>query len=124
MQCQILVFFKGEIGTVLEPSPSTQALLYLTYLGLIFSVSAALSSLILTDEMGSVHVRAARYVAANDGHLLELAQYDEPSSDMLSRFNGGHSSWRWVVSHCKRRFMSLVRYTEQFCPTKIGRAHV
>ncbi len=72
-----------------------QALLALTYVTLFLSVSATMTSLILTDEFGELHLRASR-----QKFDLERAEvFDEPSETLLSRFNG-NSSWRWVMWHC------------------------
>lgn len=78
-----------------------RALLIITYITLLLSISATMSSLILTQELSTVALRSAR-VAANERerHKLELSKYDEGVGDLLTRFNGNRRSWRWVMWHC------------------------
>ena len=101
LQGQLLVFIKNAVrNDIGEMTSSGQALLALTYLALFLSISAAMSSLVLTDELGSVHLRAARAVAL-EGNTVSQGSYDEAAGELLTRFNGGRGSWRWVMWHCK-----------------------
>ncbi|KZV65758.1 hypothetical protein PENSPDRAFT_756218, partial [Peniophora sp. CONT] len=63
VEAQLLVFYKAP-GTFVNPGPhsSTQsAIMILTYVALICSISATMSSLLLTDEFGEMSTRSARY---------------------------------------------------------------
>ncbi|KAJ3554191.1 hypothetical protein NM688_g3234 [Phlebia brevispora] len=86
---------QDEVGS---SSRCGQALLAFTYLAFFLNLSAAMSSLLLTDEIGSIALRAARTVA-EEQHTLDIDVYDERTSKLISRFNGGRRSWRWVMWH-------------------------
>lgn len=90
-----------------EESHHGRALLVFTYLALFMSLSAAMSSLILIDELGSITLRASRTLATGGG-TLDLSIYDEDSSKLLTRFNGGRQSWKWVMWHCSYSSSSCI----------------
>ncbi|PSR83274.1 hypothetical protein PHLCEN_2v5778 [Hermanssonia centrifuga] len=95
MEVHLLGYMNNTLQTgVGENSAMGQALLAFSYLSLFLSISAAMSSLVLTDELGEVPLRASR---SKDS--LRYSTYDEPSDKLLTRFNGGRCSWRWVMWH-------------------------
>lgn len=78
-----------------------QAVMVLTYLAFFFSISATFSSLLLTDELGELHVRASH----RESKLVSLDSgviYEDPS-DLLSRY-GARKTWRPVMWHCTYLF--------------------
>ncbi|PSS37974.1 hypothetical protein PHLCEN_2v157 [Hermanssonia centrifuga] len=96
----LLGLVKDSVGSGSESSSTGQALLAFTYIALFFSISSAMSALILTDEFGDITLRASRSEASGES-TLKYDAYDEGSNQLLSRFNGGRQSWRWVMWHCK-----------------------
>ncbi|KAH9049826.1 hypothetical protein EDB83DRAFT_2266689, partial [Lactarius deliciosus] len=72
------------------------ALLIFTYLGLFFSVSAAVSGLILTDDFGELPVRASRQ--------REEGLFDSGTLELLQSY-GAKRSWIWS------RLISLIAGT-------------
>ncbi len=95
IESQLLGFVKGEIQDV--ANFQGQALLAFTYITLFLSVSATMTSLILTDEFGELPLRASR--RPDSQRLNKATTFDEASHKLLSRF-GGSAAWRWVMWHC------------------------
>lgn len=74
-----------------------QALLVFTYLAFFFSLSATFSSLLLTDELGEVQVRASQRESWL-GPPEDLVIHEDPSK-LLNHF-GARKTWRPVMWHC------------------------
>lgn len=75
-----------------------------TYLAFFFSISATFSSLLLTDELGELHVRASH----RESKLVPLDSsviYEDPS-ELLNRY-GARKVWRPVMWHCTYSFALL-----------------
>ena len=73
----------------------------LTYLAFFFSISATFSSLLLTDELGELQVRASH----RESTLVPLDSsiiYEDPS-ELLNRY-GARKIWRPVMWHCTYSF--------------------
>ncbi|KAH9019988.1 hypothetical protein EDB85DRAFT_2006555 [Lactarius pseudohatsudake] len=71
-----------------------QALLAFSYCALVFSCSATISSLVLTDEFGELPVRASR-----KSDPIKQGLFDSSSASLLEVY-GARRSWRWVMWHC------------------------
>jgi hypothetical protein len=83
-------------------SPGGQALLVLTYLAFFFSISATFSSLLLTDELGEIHVRASQRASMLDP--LDNMAIHEDTGDLLKRY-GARRTWKPVMWHCTYSFL-------------------
>ncbi|KAI0291656.1 hypothetical protein B0F90DRAFT_341033 [Multifurca ochricompacta] len=70
-----------------------QALLVFSYCGLLFSCSATISSLVLTDEFGELPVRASR-----KSDPIKQGLFDSSSASLLEVY-GARRSWRWLMWH-------------------------
>ena len=91
------------VGTFRTPSPQTQAgqgptaaqeaLAALTYITLLMALSTTMSSLVLTQEIAAIPVRAAREKDSNP------QEYGGTSIQLLTRFNGGQTRWTKVMGH-------------------------
>ncbi|CAE7170063.1 unnamed protein product [Rhizoctonia solani] len=93
----LLFFFSNIPAERLNPeSAGGQALLVFTYLAFFFSLSATFSSLLLTDELGEVQVRAAQR-ASWLGPPEDLVIHEDPSK-LLTHY-GVRKSWRPVMWH-------------------------
>jgi len=83
-----------------QPAPITiQYLLVLTYVALIFSVSATISSLVLTRDVGNVRGPIGCMREHVDGITmrgLEIPPFRTRSSDGIAQ-----RRWRWIEWHCK-----------------------
>ncbi|KAH8976725.1 hypothetical protein EDB86DRAFT_3094681 [Lactarius hatsudake] len=73
------------------------ALLIFTYLGLFFSVSAAVSGLILTDDFGELPVRASRQRDSMEEGLFDSGTF-KGTLELLQSY-GAKRSWIWVMWH-------------------------
>jgi len=96
---QLLVFFKTNGTFVSADDPTQEPVLTLTYIALILSIGATISSLILTDELSDVPVRAARSRSA-----LESSETQKKVTFLghdwgLLRFFGLRRSTRFVTVH-------------------------
>lgn len=93
----LLLFFSNISPEKMNPEGAGgQAVMVLTYLAFFFSISATFSSLLLTDELGELHVRASH----RESKLVSLDSgviYEDPS-DLLSRY-GARKTWRPVMWH-------------------------
>ncbi len=100
VESQLLVFFKSSPDFMQQPASITiQYLLVLTYVALIFSVSATISSLVLTRNVGNVPGLIGRMREhANDTtmHGFEIPPFRTRSSDGIAQ-----RRWRWIEWHCK-----------------------
>ncbi|KAH9035760.1 hypothetical protein EDB85DRAFT_1862769, partial [Lactarius pseudohatsudake] len=95
VEVRLLSFVKNDANfdrNVVRNS-AKDALLIFTYLGLFFSVSAAVSGLILTVDFGELPVRASR-----QRDSMELGLFDSGTSELLQSF-GARRSWIWVMWH-------------------------
>lgn len=81
IESQLLTFVKGLNAPFKPTSPSGQALILLTYLSFLFSISAAVSSLILTDELGELQMRASNVPPSHDYNVQVLRLSQEHRSE-------------------------------------------
>ncbi|KAI0251692.1 hypothetical protein BJV78DRAFT_418339 [Lactifluus subvellereus] len=99
VESQLLVFFKTSPNITQQSAPvMLQYLLVLTYIALIFSVSATISSLVLTKNFGNVPMLSARFQKRVKRHLITsrfgTATFQTRfSSDIAPR------RWRWIEWH-------------------------
>ncbi|KAH8980110.1 hypothetical protein EDB92DRAFT_1976220 [Lactarius akahatsu] len=95
VEVRILSFVKNDASFArnVVGNSAKDALLIFTYLGLFFSVSAAVSGLILTDDFGELPVRASR-----QRDSMELGLFDSGTSELLQSY-GAKRSWIWVMWH-------------------------
>jgi hypothetical protein len=101
IESQLLTFVKAIDPKKIEPSSAGfQALLILTYAAFFFSVSATVSSLILTDEYGELDLRAASRPQDGDVAAVEKLPTHNSIEKMFQTYG---ISWacRPVRLHCK-----------------------
>ncbi|KAI0048457.1 hypothetical protein FA95DRAFT_1605210 [Auriscalpium vulgare] len=89
IQVQLLTFFKDPRA----PDVQCTAIMLATYAGLFLSVSATISSLIITDEVGELPMRAARQSQPEDKGIIF-----ECTRELLQRY-GARPSFFWVQLH-------------------------
>ncbi|KAI9450380.1 hypothetical protein BJY52DRAFT_1302917 [Lactarius psammicola] len=95
VESQLLVFFKSFPSSTQQPSPAIlQYLLLLTYVALIFSMSATISSLVLTENFGNVPMLVARFRENITTPKFETASLQERLSDNITP-----RRWRWIEWH-------------------------
>lgn len=87
------------------------ALLIFTYGALFFSLSATISSLILTDEFGELPVRASR-----KANPEKQGTFDSSAASLLEVY-GARKSWRWVMWHCA--CLACVIYSRTYSLTSV-----
>lgn len=75
-----------------------QYLLVLTYIALIFSVSATISSLVLTKNFGNVPLLVARSQEKIQG--AGTPEFGIPSFQARSNDDIAPRRWRWAECHC------------------------
>ncbi|QRV85688.1 hypothetical protein RhiJN_13706 [Ceratobasidium sp. AG-Ba] len=94
----VLLFFFSSIGPdkLDSQSAGAQALFVFTYLAFFFSISATFSSLLLTDELGEIHVRASQ--RASTLIPLEAMDIHENTGELLKRY-GARKTWKPVMWH-------------------------
>ncbi|KAH9009580.1 hypothetical protein EDB84DRAFT_1658380, partial [Lactarius hengduanensis] len=82
VEVRLLSFVKNDANfdRNVVGNSAKDALLIFTYLGLFFSVSAAVSGLILTDDFGEFPVRASR-----QRDSMELVLFDSDTSELLGQ---------------------------------------
>ena len=87
--------FHSEIVTQAGQGPTAaeEALAVLTYITLLMALSTTMSSLVLTQEIAAIPVRAARSRDSNP------QEYGGTSIQLLTRFNGGQTRWTKVMGH-------------------------
>jgi hypothetical protein len=132
VESQLLVFFKSSPDSTQQPAPITiQYLLVLTYVALIFSVSATISSLVLTRNIGNVPGPIGRMREhANDTTKrgIEISPFRTRSNDIIAP-----RRWRWIEWHCKYDalrspgtapltdlFISSVVHASRVCAMSLG----
>ncbi|KAI0067850.1 hypothetical protein BV25DRAFT_875925 [Artomyces pyxidatus] len=94
VEAQLLTFVKLPSSYTHPPSfAAMQALLVFTYSALFFSLSATISSLILTDEFGELPVRASR-----KSNPVKQGTFDSSAASLLEVY-GARKSWRWLMWH-------------------------
>ncbi|KAG8719771.1 hypothetical protein FRC09_010639 [Ceratobasidium sp. 395] len=94
----LLLFFSNlDPEKFNRDSAGGQALLVFTYLAFFFSISATFSSLLLTDELGEIHVRASQRASVLDP--LDTMVIHEDTGDLLKRY-GARRTWKPVMWHC------------------------
>jgi len=94
VEVQLLSFVKNDANFHRSVENSAKhALLIFTYLALFFSISAAVSGLILTDEFGELPVRASR-----KSDPIQHGLFDSGTLDLLQSY-GAKRSWVWIMWH-------------------------
>jgi hypothetical protein len=98
VEIQLLSFVKNDANFHRSVESSAKhALLMLTYLALFFSISAAVSGLILTDEFGKLPMRAS---GSRKSDPIQQGLFDSGTLDLLQRY-GAKRSWIWIMWHCE-----------------------
>jgi len=92
---QLLVFVKDADNLPTTPSQARTCLILLSYLALVFNCSAAITSLILTDRLGELLVRASR----RPHPFLEGTTSTTASSLKILKRYGIGASWNLVMCH-------------------------
>ena len=103
VESQFLVFFKScpELAQQAAP-PTLQYLLVLTYVALIFGVSATISSLVLTRNFGNVPRLVERLRERINGTGTDMRQGFEISPTKLNNGQGlAPRRWRLIELHCE-----------------------
>ena len=98
IEAQLLVFYSDSSNFV-RPGPhsATQIVVkILTYVALICSISATMSSLLLTDEFGEITTRSARY----RDRLTEGGKHAGTDWEILRTYNIRSGS-KFIVYHCE-----------------------
>jgi hypothetical protein len=96
VEVNLLAFFKDDANYHRSTTSSARhALLIFTYSALFFSLSAAISGLILTDEFGALPVRASR-----KPDPIQQGVFDSSALDLLQSY-GAKRSWIWLMWHCE-----------------------
>ncbi|KAH8833355.1 hypothetical protein DL96DRAFT_1585821 [Flagelloscypha sp. PMI_526] len=72
VEAQLLGFFKQNLNTANVDQNIHKAILTLTYVALIFSIGATMTSLLLTDEFSEIPMRSARAEAVSTNRNSDL----------------------------------------------------
>lgn len=95
VESQLLVFFKSSPNSTQQPTPAIlECLLLLTYVALIFSMSATISSLVLTENFGNIPMLVARFRENITTPRFETASFEARLSDDITP-----RRWRWIEWH-------------------------
>ncbi|KAG8791345.1 hypothetical protein FRC12_009484 [Ceratobasidium sp. 428] len=99
LEGQLLVFVKGidSDKEINHASAGYQALVALTYAAFFFSISATVSSLILTDECTELNSRAASH--SEDLKVYEEVEVQNTIEEILEKYGMKRSCQR-VRTHC------------------------
>lgn len=84
----------GPIGT--DSPRISKALLAFSYSAIVLNSSAAITSLIITDKIGELPLRASRWKRSSP-----KAGWMNGSEDYLLRRYGIGASWTWALGHCE-----------------------
>ena len=99
-QASLVAFFTDDKNFKSPQSGVQKAALILTYAAIILTISAAISALTLTDELGTIPSRASR----DPLHTTQSAESIVGNSwDILRHFRARKST-RWVTYHCRPTF--------------------
>jgi hypothetical protein len=102
VESQLFVFVKGLQPKDLEPSsPSGQALLLFTYLTFLCSISATVSALILTDEVGELQMRASDAKSQSRLNTFDSAGLIAEDSLTILIHYGLHPWLKLFTLHCE-----------------------
>ena len=114
IESQLLVFFKSSPDFTREPVPVIlQYLLVLTYIALIFSVSATISSLVLTRNFGNVPMLVGRLQEKT--RSMPMSPFESPSLRTRSGDDIIPRRWRVLEGHCMyQRIAGTVRVPNLF----------
>lgn len=104
VEASLVAFFKDDKNFKTPQSAVQEATLILTYSAIILSISATISALTLTDELGDIPSRASRDLL----HTSNPAQSIEGKNWAILRHFGARKSTRWITYHC--------RSTDQWLP--------
>ena len=97
MESQLLVFFKSSPNSTQQPVPAIlEYLLLLTYVALIFSVSATISSLVLTENFGNVPMLVERFREK----VITTPSFETASLQARLHDDITPRRWRWIEWHC------------------------
>jgi hypothetical protein len=117
---QLFVFFKADLDSQDSEENKTmsrRAVVILSYAAITLSISATISSLILTDEFSEMRTRAARSTWVHgDAETFYGKQWK-----LLIEY-GLHKRAAWVVWHCKCLHFSPIAV--EHCNHSSPRAHI
>ena len=97
VEASLVAFFKDDKNFKTPQSAVQEATLILTYSAIILSISATISALTLTDELGDIPSRASRDAL----HTSNPAQSVEGENWAILRHFGARKSTRWITYHCR-----------------------
>ncbi len=97
VQASLVAFFKDDKNFKSPQSGVQEAVLILSYAAIILSISATISALTLTDELGEIPSRASR----DPLHTTHPAESIEGNSWDILRHFGARKSALWVTYHCE-----------------------
>ncbi len=75
----------------------SHALAAFFYIAFFLNVSVTISSLVLIDEFGDLHIRAAH---SQTDSVIRVDETNETTLRLLTKYNGGRKLWKWVMWHC------------------------
>ena len=100
---QLLVFIKRENWEGVHPL-AVVALVAISYASVVFSTSAAISSIILIDTLGDIPVSASKDVnllkRVDSGERGVLRTTSASTLYLLKQYGAGQS-WTWLMWHCE-----------------------
>ncbi|KAF8266946.1 hypothetical protein EI94DRAFT_1802339 [Lactarius quietus] len=98
VESQLLVFFKSSPNSTQQPAPAIfEFLLLLTYVALIFSISATISSLVLTENFGNVPMLVARF--REKVKHITTSKFETAYLQARLRDDITPRRWRWIEWH-------------------------
>jgi len=97
---QLIVFYKDKDTFGPDDDPRKEPILTFTYVALVLSIGATISSLILTDEFADIPIRAARSPYSLE--TIEAMPFLGQDWKILRTF-GLRRSTRFVIGHCGSR---------------------
>jgi hypothetical protein len=97
VETSLAAFFKDNKHFKSPQSGVQEAILILTYISIILSISATMSALTLTDEFGEIPSRASR----DPLHINNPVEIVQGKNWDILRYFGARKSTRWVTYHCE-----------------------
>jgi hypothetical protein len=104
VESQFFVFFKSCPELAQQSAPDElQYLLVLTYVALIFGVSATISSLVLTRNFGNVPRLIGRLQERIDATSISMRGFEIPpyQTKPIDVHGIAPRRWRWIEWHCE-----------------------
>src|SRR5258706_5196165 len=106
---QLIVFFKANGTFDNKDDPRKEPILTLTYVALVLSIGATISSLILTDEFADIPIRAARSPYGLESSKTKGNPVFVGHDWRLLRVFGLRRSARFIIGHCESLSKPRVR---------------